>query len=1136
MHGCVVALLLIDLRCIHTIHSVHYRIPEEQSEGTVIGILVAKLPPAIRESLPDLRFRSLHDEEIVFFSLNATSSELSIRQRIDREAVCPNLLTPDNDASFNTMKRIVDNDICELSIRVNILRLNNSSVDIVSMIRVYVEVDDIDDNRCTFLPKERQDIYIRENVNFTKVTLNKPVDLDTNRSNNLIKTKFRLIPMETTTDAPLSTISQRTKYTEIWNNTFQLHIIDTISQVTPFNLELWVNKPLDYEIRQEYAMRLFAGGQKPNRTCTLFIMVHVEDENDHRPTFEQKSIHLTLMENASTLHPIYVPRAHDGDLGSVHKTMIFELSSLSANSIRATFYVVPTNGSVYLRHPLRHSQQSQYKLTLVVRNPEPLIIPKSNNLYLDGGTRLTEATDLFDTMDVLIDVIDVNDNSPAIEIYSINGSTILTLTEHLDMPVTDFAVVSVTDDDSQNNGQVTCILDDKSMQSFRLTRIGPKRADENENDQTEVNGALYKLSAVHAFDRESTSTVDFAIICHDHGHPSRWTNSTATVVILDVNDHAPQFSTSHLHVQVIEDSDPSRKVNDYFVLQVNATDLDIGNNSRIRYLLKQDILKDLFLLESDTGILRSKGKLDREQNSTVRVEVMAVDNGQPEQSNCVQIDVQILDYNDEAPEFLQAIYEFHVQENVVQGYHIGTVVACDRDLGQNAILNFYLKDAASDTNVSADNRLKNHLLPFRIMSHYVPESQCYAVRLFTSGPIDRESLLPDNYRNLDNPNWILQTHLPQTSSIMTTPKYELELIAEDKGLPRQTNTVKIITYVTDVNDEKPKFLLPRVEHRSTVLSRYEPRRFEILKVFAIDGDEGQNGTVQYYLESLDAYDLANKADELRRCKTEGLRQRPVTKQLRINLREYFEMNSTTGLLILSNELPDRLVGLTLQLNVLAKDIGMVVSLESLIHICITITDSPPQHANGTMVGRLRYANQQRTMFYVYIFTAVLVFGLLIAAVFVLFGYFCWHHPKSRRNRQVIKIIRYNEAEGNLVTSEVDRTHTTRKTRDEDSVATVPFVYNWPLEETAGTQPVNFHPSFRYNSTNPLDSHPADGSRLSVGHGHTDIQSLLPTADRVGYLCSPFEHMPNQSMYYTLANAHAVNYSSDTPYVGYCEAT
>ncbi|KAF8572338.1 hypothetical protein P879_01788 [Paragonimus westermani] len=703
--------------------------------------------------------------------------------------------------------------------------------------------------------------------------------------------------------------------------------------------------------------------------------------------------------------------------------MLFELSSLSASSIRATFYVVPTNGSVYLRHPLRHSQQSQYKLTLVVRNPEPLIIPQSNNPYLDGDTHLTEATDLFDTMDVLIDVIDVNDNSPVIEIYSINGSTLLTLTEHLDVPVTDFAVVSVTDDDSQNNGQVTCILDDKSMQSFRLTRIGPKQADENGNDRTELNGALYKLSAVHAFDRESTSTVDFAIICHDHGHPSRRTNSTATVVILDVNDHAPQFSSSHLHVQVTEDSDPSRKVNDYFVFQVNATDLDSGNNSRIRYLLKQDILKDLFLLESDTGILRSKGKLDREQNSTVRVEVMAVDSGHPEQSNCVQIDVQILDYNDEAPEFLQAIYEFQVQENVVQGYHVGTVVACDRDSRENAILNFHLKDATSDTNVSADYRLKNHLLPFRIMSHYVPESQCYTVRLFTSGPIDRESLLPDNYRNSDNPNWILQTHLPQTSSMLTTPKYELELIAEDKGLPRQTNTVKIITYVTDVNDEKPKFLLPRVEHRSTVLSRYEPRRFEILK-----------------------------------------------------------------------------------------------------------------HANGTMVGRLRYANQQRTMFYVYIFTAVLVFGLLIAAVFVLFGYFCWHHPKSRRNRQVIKIIRYNEAEGNLVTSDVDRTHTTRKTRDEDSVATIPFVYNWPMEETAGTQPVNFHSTFRYNPTNPLDSHPADGSRLSVGHGHTDIQSLLPTADRVGYLCSPFEHMPNQSMYYTLANAHAVNCSSETPYVRYCEAT
>lgn len=62
----------------------------------------------------------------------------------------------------------------------------------------------------------------------------------------------------------------------------------------------------------------------------------------------------------------------------------------------------------------------------------------------------------------------------------------------------------------------------------------------------------YQLSTAAVFDREMGSKYHVDIICSDKGSPSLNTTGHVLVRILDVNDHAPEFSSKHVTFRVAE--------------------------------------------------------------------------------------------------------------------------------------------------------------------------------------------------------------------------------------------------------------------------------------------------------------------------------------------------------------------------------------------------------------------------------------------------------------------------------------------------------------------------------------------------------------------------------------------------------
>lgn len=117
--------------------------------------------------------------------------------------------------------------------------------------------------------------------------------------------------------------------------------------------------------------------------------------------------------------------------------------------------------------------------------------------------------------------------------------------------------------------------------------------------------------------------------------------------VIDVNNHAPVFKRTWYSFDLQE--------GEYFdqsLDQLEAFDEDYGQNANITYEIK-DGENVPFKISPKSGVLKANGNLDRETKSQYEFVVIATDNGQTKRlSGSVEVEVNVLDVNDNAPEFI----------------------------------------------------------------------------------------------------------------------------------------------------------------------------------------------------------------------------------------------------------------------------------------------------------------------------------------------------------------------------------------------------------------------------------------------------------------------------------------------------
>ncbi|XP_012860119.2 protocadherin beta-5 [Echinops telfairi] len=254
----------------------------------------------------------------------------------------------------------------------------------------------------------------------------------------------------------------------------------------------------------------------------------------------------------------------------------------------------------------------------------------------------------------------------------------------------------------------------------------------------------------------------------------------------DINDHSPEFLEREMLLKIPESIQPGTA----FPLKV-AQDSDIGSNAVQDYTILPNSL--FRVLTHDRGDGRKYPELvldrvlDREEEKEHSLTLLALDGGTPPRSGTITVRIEVLDINDNAPEFSQSLYEVRVLESSPLGSLIVPVSARDLDGGIYGTVSYALFQGDEATQ------------PFVI------EEATGEIRL---------------KRMLD---------------FETIPYYNVEIVATDGG--GLSGKCIVAVEVVDVNDNAPELTM------STLTSPTPENAPEtVVAVFSVsDPDSGDNG-------------------------------------------------------------------------------------------------------------------------------------------------------------------------------------------------------------------------------------------------------------------------------------------------------
>ncbi|XP_042082910.1 protocadherin alpha-3-like [Haplochromis burtoni] len=375
------------------------------------------------------------------------------------------------------------------------------------------------------------------------------------------------------------------------------------------------------------------------------------------------------------------------------------------------------------------------------------------------------------------------------------------------------------------------------------------------------------------------------------------------VEVLDVNDHSPTFSENSATLEISESVLPGTR----FQLKA-ARDRDTGQFSVQRYIISNN---DHFRLEvkdkGDDGkipILVVQKSLDREIAGSHSLILKALDGGKPPKSGNMNILVNVLDVNDNAPIFSKEVYSVTLNENVQVGTPIIQVNATDLDDGPNGDVVYSFSNSMHQNILSIIdiNSLTGQLTVKGLIDY--EEQDGYEIEIQASdrglAPLTTEksvnikiidvndnapeievtsfsSSIPEDSRpgttvalisvndldsglngkvicsvNEDVP-FILSTSLKDKMFSLVTKspldrekqsQYELTITAKDAGQPQLSSEKTISVTVSDVNDNSPEFSLS--PYTFYVTEGNNPGA-SVFSVNASDRDENDNARISYHI-------------------------------------------------------------------------------------------------------------------------------------------------------------------------------------------------------------------------------------------------------------------------------------------------
>uniref|UniRef100_A0A8B9SL60 Cadherin domain-containing protein n=1 Tax=Anas platyrhynchos TaxID=8839 RepID=A0A8B9SL60_ANAPL len=526
------------------------------------------------------------------------------------------------------------------------------------------------------------------------------------------------------------------------------------------------SRELDREEVSEYNVTVWASdGGSPSLRSSAVLALRVLDVNDNAPVFAEARYSARLPENNAEGALVLTVRAWDADWGQ-NARVRYRLAEGRVRGAPLSSYVSvqAETGALYALRSFDYEEVREVGLWVRAE---------------DGG-----APALSSNVSVRLLIVDENDNAPQV-LYPPSSSSETTTRKQPHL--------------QENN---TLVISNR-MRYFAL----------------HANSG--HLVTAERLDREQLCRLVERCVLHCEviveGEMKVY---EIEVEIMDINDNAPSFGEGENEVRMSEMTAPASR----FSLS-KAHDPDVGVNSLQSYELSGDEHFSLSVQVGADGEKRPElvlaKALDREEAAFHELVLRAIDGGEPARTGTARIRVSVLDANDNAPVFSQAVYAVRVPEDVPVGSTLLTLTATDADEGLNGDVKYSFKGISKK---------------FSRIFHLDPETG--SIRLLRSLDFEEGN------------------------------SYEMEFEANDGG-GLSDNAVVIIS-VTDVNDNAPEI---SVRSALSEISEDAPPGTVVALLHVQDRDSGANGEVRcsiveslpFHLErALDNYYSVVTARELDR--------------------------------------------------------------------------------------------------------------------------------------------------------------------------------------------------------------------------------------------------------------------------------
>ena len=588
---------------------------------------------------------------------------------------------------------------------------------------------------------------------------------------------------------------------------------------------------------------------KPPLSSECLVTINVVDANSNAPQFDKELFFSPVPESAIVGQNILQIRAVPTDKDSESVNGLSEVEYVKTGGNGSEFFSLEKEtGWVSVSAPLFGRRDMEF--VLIVRALNKGVPPQHDEsvvrLVVTGENRH------YPVFSALTYPVIVQESEPV-------GS----------------AIVSVTavDQDSGPNGAI------------RYAIVGG-----NEERKFVIDPLTGSVTIANPLDFDTVAKFMLNITATDMGFEPRMATATLTVLLTDVNDNPPRFNQSEYNGYVSENSPP-----DTFVIDLEAIDIDSAKNNVIQYSIIGGSGKDLFTIDSETGVVTTRVSFDYEEKTSYVLDVLA-SNPDSSMFGSAKVNVHITGRNEFFPKFVQPVFQFTVSESAPVGASVGIIQATDRDYGEDGEI-FYLFVGSSndrgfhitpETGVitvvrSLDRESQSRAVltvmaknrggirgndtdeaqviisiqdgndpPVFVQSFYqaqVLESASIGTRVLTVTAIDKDVRPPNNeftYSILGgngSKTFKIDPHSGaiETAAILdreTQAIYNITVGAIDSGTPSQTGTAEVSIVIQDVNDNGPIFDPP---NPMGFVSENEPSGTSVMILSAVDRDLPPNG-------------------------------------------------------------------------------------------------------------------------------------------------------------------------------------------------------------------------------------------------------------------------------------------------------